>query len=67
MNAFEVSGAFRSGGFSVNAELNRFDAELAEAGVTSGIYRSRIPRITCSYRPESYPDLHASHTSERFM
>ena len=43
MNAFEVSGAFRSGGFSVNAELNRFDAELAEAGVTSGIYRSRMP------------------------
>ncbi|MGB5539992.1 MAG: porin [Gammaproteobacteria bacterium] len=40
VNAFEVSGAFRSHGFSVDAEYNRFDAELAEAGVTSGIYRN---------------------------
>jgi phosphate-selective porin len=40
VTGYEVSGAFRGGGFSVDAEFNRFDAELTEAGVTGGIYRN---------------------------
>jgi hypothetical protein len=38
VTGYEVSGAFRSGGFSVDAEYNMFDAELTESGISNGIY-----------------------------
>lgn len=38
VTGFEISGAFRSNGFSVDAQYNMFDAELVEDGITSGIY-----------------------------
>lgn len=38
VTGFEISGAFRSSGFSVDAQYNMFDAELTEDGITSGIY-----------------------------
>jgi len=38
VTGFEVSGALRGGGFSVDAEYNLFDAELVEDGISSGIY-----------------------------
>lgn len=40
VTGFEVSGAFRGGGFSVDAEYNLFDVELVEDGITSGIYKN---------------------------
>jgi len=40
VTGYEVSGAFRSSGFSVDAEYNVFDTELVESGVTNGIYRN---------------------------
>lgn len=40
VTGYEVSGAFRAGGFSVDAEYNLFDAELTENGITGGIYRN---------------------------
>lgn len=40
VTGYEVSGAFRSGGFSVDAEYNMFNAELVETGVTGGLYRN---------------------------
>ena len=39
VTGYEISGAFRSHGFSVDAEYNRFNAELIESGITSGIYQ----------------------------
>jgi len=38
VTGYEVSGALRGGGFSVDAEYNRFNTELTEAGITNGIY-----------------------------
>ena len=38
VTGYEVSGAFRSGGFSVDAQYNMFDAETTESGITGGIY-----------------------------
>ena len=38
VTGYEISGAYRGGGFSVDAEYNLFDAELVENGITSGIY-----------------------------
>lgn len=40
VTGYEVSGALRSGGFSVDAQYNMFDAELIENGIVSGIYRN---------------------------
>jgi phosphate-selective porin OprO/OprP len=40
VTGYEVSGAFRGGGISVDAEYNLFDAELVESGITQGIYRN---------------------------
>lgn len=37
---FEVSGAFRTSGFSVDAEYNSFDADTVDSTVTSGIYKN---------------------------
>jgi hypothetical protein len=45
VTGYEVSGAFRTGGFSVDAEYNWFDAELIENGVTSGIYRNSETKL----------------------
>ncbi len=39
VTGYEVSGAFRSNGVSVDAEYNLFDTELTDSGVTNGIYR----------------------------
>ena len=36
----EVSGAFRSSGFSVDAQYNTFDADTVLAGITDGIYKN---------------------------
>ena len=38
VTGFEISGALRGGGFSVDAEYNLFNAELVDDGITSGIY-----------------------------
>jgi phosphate-selective porin len=38
VTGYEVSGAFRSGGFSVDAQYNMFDAETTESGISNGIY-----------------------------
>ena len=34
----EVSGAFRASGFSIDAQINSFDAETVDTAITSGIY-----------------------------
>jgi len=39
-NGFEVSGAFRGAGFSLDAEYNLFDAETIDKAVSSGIYKN---------------------------
>ncbi len=39
VNGYEISGAYRNKGLSVDAEYNRFDAELKDGTVTSGIYK----------------------------
>ncbi len=46
VTGFEVSGAFRSGGFSIDAQYNSFDADLVDAGVTSGIYKNSTTTLT---------------------
>jgi hypothetical protein len=38
VTGYEISGALRMGGFSVDAQYNMFDAELIDPGVTEGIY-----------------------------
>lgn len=40
VTGFEVSGAFRGAGFSVDAEYNIFNAETVDPTVTSGIYKN---------------------------
>ena len=40
VTGYEVSGALRISGFSIDAEYNKFDTELMESGVTSGIYKN---------------------------
>ncbi len=40
VTGFEVSGAFRSAGFSVDAEYNRFNAETIDSAFTGGMYRN---------------------------
>ena len=40
ITAFELSAAFRSHGFSVDAQYNSFDSELVDASHTGGLYRN---------------------------
>ncbi|GBE36019.1 hypothetical protein BMS3Bbin07_00156 [bacterium BMS3Bbin07] len=40
VTGFELSGAFRSSGFSVDAEYNLFKADTVDANVTDGIYKN---------------------------
>ena len=42
----EVSGAFRSSGFSVDAQYNSFDADTVLAGITDGIYKNGTTTLT---------------------
>ena len=38
VTGYEISGALRSHGFSVDAQYNKFNTELIESGVTNGLY-----------------------------
>lgn len=40
ITALEISGGFRSHGFSVDAQYNTFDSELVDATHTGGLYRN---------------------------
>ncbi len=40
VTGYEISGAFRAAGFSIDAQYNMFDTELIETGISSGIYSS---------------------------
>ncbi len=46
VKGYEVSGAYRNSGVSVDAEYNRFDAELKDGTVTSGIYKRGETTLT---------------------
>lgn len=46
VTGFEVSGAFRYMGVSVDAEYNIFDAETIDSTVTSGIYKNGETELT---------------------
>jgi hypothetical protein len=39
VTGYEISGAVRGGGFSVDAEYNLFNVDLVEDGISSGIYK----------------------------
>ena len=39
VNGYEVSGAYRNMGISIDAEYNRIDAELKDGTVTAGLYK----------------------------
>jgi hypothetical protein len=43
---FEVSAAIRGGGFSFDAQCNVFEADLVDAGVTSGLYLNSQTTLT---------------------
>jgi len=40
ITALEISGAFRSHGFSIDAQYNNFDSELVDVTQTGGLYRN---------------------------
>lgn len=40
VTGFEVSGALRAAGFSVDAEYNRFSVDTVDSGFTGGIYKN---------------------------
>lgn len=40
VTGFEISGAFRAAGFSVDAEYNMFDADTVNGAYTGGIFRN---------------------------
>ena len=40
VTGYEISGAFRSSGFSVDAQYNRFDAETVDSTLTGGLYQN---------------------------
>ena len=40
VTGFEISGAYRNRGFSTDLEYNRFDSELKDGTVTSGLYKN---------------------------
>lgn len=46
VDGVEVSGAFRLGGISVDAEYNRFNADLVQGGISSGLYANSKTTLT---------------------
>ncbi len=46
VTGLEVSGAFRSAGFSVDAQYNSFDADTVETGFTGGLYTDGTTTLT---------------------
>ncbi len=40
VTGYEISGAYRNKGFSTDLEYNRFDSELKDGTVTSGLYKN---------------------------
>jgi phosphate-selective porin OprO/OprP len=42
----EISAAFRAAGFSVDAQLNSFDADTVETGFTGGLYKNGSTTLT---------------------
>ncbi|MBU2652414.1 MAG: hypothetical protein KKA81_15910, partial [Bacteroidetes bacterium] len=40
VHGFEISGAFRGKGFSIDCQYNSFSSELVDAGITSGLYKN---------------------------
>lgn len=46
VKGYEISGAYRNKGLSADAEYNRFDAELKDGTVTSGIYEKGDTTLT---------------------
>jgi hypothetical protein len=46
VTGLEISGAFRTAGFSVDAQYNSFDAETVETGFTGGIYKNGSTTLT---------------------
>lgn len=46
VTGFEVSSAFRTAGFSVDAQYNLFKADTVDSGVTSGIYKNGSTDLT---------------------
>ncbi|RMH14088.1 MAG: hypothetical protein D6698_13170, partial [Gammaproteobacteria bacterium] len=40
VTGFEVSGAYRNAGFSVDAEYNSFNSNLRQSGITDGLYKN---------------------------
>lgn len=45
VNAFEISGAYRNSGFSIDAEYNSFSADTVTAGYTGGIFKSGSTKL----------------------
>ena len=46
VTAFEISGAYRGAGMSVDWQFNRFEAETVQAGVNDGLYRNSQTTLT---------------------
>ena len=46
VTGMEISGAFRSAGFSVDAQYNSFDADTVESGFTGGLYVNGSTNLT---------------------
>jgi phosphate-selective porin OprO/OprP len=46
VTGLEISGAFRAAGFSVDAQLNSFDADTVETGFTGGLYKNGSTTLT---------------------
>ena len=46
VTGLEVSGAFRSAGFSIDAQYNSFDADTVESAFTGGLYEDGTTTLT---------------------
>jgi len=46
VTGIEISGAFRSAGFSVDAQYNSFDADTIESAFTGGLYKNGSTTLT---------------------
>lgn len=46
VTGLEISGAFRAAGFSVDAQLNSFDADTVETAFTGGLYKNGSTTLT---------------------
>lgn len=46
VTGYEISGAFRSAGFSIDAQYNLFNAELVDGTVTDGLYENGETDLT---------------------